>query len=408
MSMAWRNLWRNARRTWLTVLGMAFGIMLSVVIMGMSSGTYGEMIDYAAHMGAGHISIEHEDYRNVPQAVNHVAVPPEFLVELRATAGVRGVLSRVTAAGLLSTAHGSASASVIGIDTSRESPSTMPMLKSVSSTRSAQATLDPGQIWLGATLRENLDVAEGRRVVLTFTDQGGEVVTKLARVSGVLNTGAPSVDGGVALVPISDLQEGLGFDSNEVTYEAILLDDHRDAELIASSINSRLTTPKRALTWYEAQPQLASFIAVDGSTGIIIQFIVLLLLAAGVFNTIFVSVVERRREFGVLRAIGFSRGQIFRLVLAESAWIAVLGLVTGTVLTIGPYLHLSEHGIDISEMIAEGTEVSGVAMQPILKVRIYPIQAARIAVVVVVATLIAGLAPAWSACKRLPAAVLRG
>ncbi len=388
MSMAWRNLWRNTRRTAITVLGMAFGILLSVVITGMSSGAYSEMIDYAAHLGSGHLSIEHEDYRDSPQAAHHVQTPPELLDDLRATPGVRHVVSRVSAAGLLSTAHGNAGAAILGIDPNRESTSTMPILEAETS-GSTVNTLESGGVWLGAGLLENLESRRGNKVVLTFTDPNGEVVTRLARVTGVLETGAPSVDGGIAIIPLQDLRESLGYDDTDATYEVVLLDDHRESAAVAARISARLESPARALPWFMSQPELASFIAVDGSTGIIIQFIVLLLLSAGVFNTIFVSVIERRREFGILRAIGFSRAQIFRLVLAESAWLAALGVVVGALNTVGPYLYLHEHGIDFSAMIQPGTEVSGVAMQPVLKVRLYPVQALRLVVVVVVATLVA-------------------
>lgn len=404
--MAWRNLWRNTRRTAITVLGMAFGILLSVIITGMSSGTYGEMIDYAAHLGSGHVSIEHNDYRDSPQAEHHVHTPPQLLDELRGTPGVRHVVSRVSAAGLLSTAHGNAGASILGIDPRREDTSTMPILEGETSD-AAVGTLESGGVWLGVRLLENLELRRGNKVVLTFTDPNGEVVNRLARVTGVLETGAPSVDGGIAIMPLQDLRESLGYSEGDATYEVVLLDDHRKSASVAARLNARLDSPARALPWFVSQPELASFIAVDGSTGIVIQFIVLLLLSAGVFNAIFVSVIERRREFGILRAIGFSRAQIFRLVLAESAWLAALGIVVGALITVGPYLHLHEHGIDFSSMIQPGTEVSGVAMQPVLKVRLYPIQALRLVVVVVVATLIAGIAPAWSACKRTPAAVLR-
>ena len=406
MSMAWRNIWRNKRRTAITVFGMAFGILLSVVITGMSSGAYGEMIDYAAHLGSGHLSIEHEGYRDSPQPAHHVQTPPELLDDLRATPGVRHVVSRVSAAGLLSTAHGNAGAAILGIDPTRESTSTMPILEAEASGATVN-TLESGGVWLGAGLLENLESRRGNKVVLTFTDPNGEVVTRLARVTGVLETGAPSVDGGIAIIPLQDLRESLGYGDTDSTYEVVLLEDHRESAAVAARISARLEPPARALPWFMSQPELASFIAVDGSTGIIIQFIVLLLLSAGVFNTIFVSVIERRREFGILRAIGFSRAQIFRLVLAESAWLAALGGAVGALITVGPYLHLHEHGIDFSAMIQPGTEVSGVAMQPVLKVRLYPIQALRLMVVVVVATLVAGLVPAWSACKRTPAAVLR-
>lgn len=406
--MAWRNLWRHARRTWLTVLGMAFGILLSVVLTGMAAGTYGGMIDYAADLGSGHVSIEHQEFRARPQPAHHVRVAPEVIEELRANNGVRHVLPRISTAALLSTARGNSGAAVLGIDPAQETTTSLPILEALNLPEGTEPALRQGSVWVGATLLENLDATVGQKVVLTFSDQAGDVVTRLARVAGTLETGAPTVDGGLALLPIEDLREGLGFEASAVTYEVIALEDYRDAEAVARRLNRRLSSPQVALPWYEAQPELASFIAVDGSTLIVIQFIVLLLLGAGVFNTIFVGVVERRREFGILRAIGFSRAQIFQLVITESAWLAILGIFAGALVTVGPYLHLHAHGIDMSSMIQPGTEVAGVAMKPILSVRIYPVQVVRLVVIVIVATLTAGLPPAWSACKRSPAAVLRG
>ena len=124
-----------------------------------------------------------------------------------------------------------------------------------------------------------------------------------------------------------------------------------------------------------------------------------LLVAAGIFNTLFVSVMERMREFGILMAIGFTPLRLFSLVMMESLWLALVGLLGAALLTTGPYLYLASTGIDTSKMLADqGTlDVAGVAMSTTLKVGIFPESLIVICIAAVVATLLAGLYPAWRA-----------
>jgi ABC-type lipoprotein release transport system permease subunit len=125
--------------------------------------------------------------------------------------------------------------------------------------------------------------------------------------------------------------------------------------------------------------------------------------AAGIFNTLFVSVMERTREFGIMMAIGHTRAQIFGLVMWESLCFAAIGLVAGATVTAGPYLYLSATGIDFSAMVGGlDTEVAGIGFNPILNVGIYPENVVLIAVAVVMATLLSGLYPAWRAASVQP------
>ena len=129
----------------------------------------------------------------------------------------------------------------------------------------------------------------------------------------------------------------------------------------------------------------------------------LLLVAAGIFNTLFVSVMERIREFGILMAIGFTPRQLFALVMWESTWLGVLGLGLGALMTVGPYTYLVRHGLDYSAMLGEdGMEVAGAVFPSVLRVGIFPENLAIIVVVVLLATLAAGLYPAWRAGRVVP------
>lgn len=404
-SMAWRNLWRNRRRTGITLAGIVFGILLSVVITGMTNGTYSQMIDYAAHLGSGHVAIQHTARLDTPTVEHSVRLARALRDETRARREVEAVLPRISCAALLATADGNAGIRALGIDTTLETETTLPLLKSLRSP--SERVLPRDGIWIGATLRENLGTRRGRKVVLTVTDRHGEVVSILARVAGILDTGAPTIDGALAILPASTLQRALGYAPDVFTTHAVMLDSHDEAQAVADWLNVRLPAPSRALRWDQIQPDLAAFIAADGATGILIQAIVLLLLGAGVFNTLLVSVMERAREFGILRALGFTPANVFALVAWESLWLAMTGILAGALMTAWPYHHLAVHGIDMSGMIQAGSEVSGVAMQPILPVRVTVTQVGRIAMVVLGATMLAGLYPAWRASRLEPAATIR-
>ena len=138
------------------------------------------------------------------------------------------------------------------------------------------------------------------------------------------------------------------------------------------------------------------------------ELIILILVAAGIFNTLFVSVMERIREFGIMLAIGFSPGQVSRLVFWESVWLAVVGVLLGGVFTLGPYLYLSTVGVDLSAMIGdEAVEVAGIGWDPILRVGIFPESLFLIVIAVVLSALLAGVYPAWRAGRVAPVDSIR-
>jgi ABC-type lipoprotein release transport system permease subunit len=127
------------------------------------------------------------------------------------------------------------------------------------------------------------------------------------------------------------------------------------------------------------------------------------LVAAGIFNTLFVSVMERMREFGILTAIGWSPGRLFGLLMLESAWLGLLGLAGAALVTALPYWYLSTAGLDLSSLLAgNAMDVAGIAMPSTFRVGIYPNHLAFIALAAFVATLVAGLYPAWRAGRVDP------
>ncbi len=404
-AMAWRNLWRHRRRTMLTLSSIAFGTMLAVIFTGMGDAQWGDMIDLAARLGGGHVTLQHEEYLDTPSLSRTVR---ETGLRERALADpeVERVVTRITGQLMLSTADQSYGAAFIAFDPAAEDVGTLSLLEALAE----GAIFDPGDsngIVLGQRLAENLDLKLGRKVVYTLTDRSGEIVRDVARVSGILRTGSPTVDGALCLLPIDHMRRVLGYAPDEATLLALFVSDRRSSRSVSARLQPDVAGAA-ALTWRQVQPDLAGFIAMKIAGARIMEVVILILVAAGIFNTLFVSVMERVREFGIMMALGFSPSSLFALVMYESLWLGLVGLVGAAVVTAGPYGYLSTVGLDLTSQIElSGSEVAGIAISPILHVWIYPENLALIAAAVLLATLLAGVYPAWRAGRVAPAESIR-
>ncbi|EDM76266.1 hypothetical protein PPSIR1_07737, partial [Plesiocystis pacifica SIR-1] len=237
----------------------------------------------------------------------------------------------------------------------------------------------------------------------------GEIANGLARVSGIIETGAPEIDGATCLMPIGSLRAILGYEADEATQVAIYVEDHHRADEIAARLQEQVGGEAVAvLPWSEAMPDLATYIQLEEGGNAVMQGIIMVLIAAGIFNTMFVSVMERMREFGILAAIGFSRAQLFTLIVWESLWVAVCGLIAGAILTAYPYYYLATTGLDTSMFVGDqGAQVSGVTMPAVMYADLYLPHAFVIVGAIVFATLTAGLYPAYRAGRVSPVEVIR-
>ena len=409
-AIAWRNLWRNRRRTLLTLFSIVFGVFLAIMFTALQDRNWSDMIDLAARLGGGHVSIAHLDYSEIPSLKKTIQDASVLAAIARKQQYVTKVTGRISGSVMLNTAGESYGATFIALDPTVEDKHTLSLLDPDALMEGTMFTTanDKGII-LGYKLAENLGVSLGNKIVYTMTDKQGEIISGLARLSGTIKTGAPNLDAGLSLLPLATIQEFVGYAPGEITKLAVFIEDQRKSSEVAERLDDAINMEVAVLPWYRSQPELAAFIALKvGGTRFMSAFIGLLV-AAGIFNTLFVSVMERLREFGILMAIGFTPLRLFSLVMMESFWLALLGLVGAAVVTIGPYLYLSSVGIDIGKILdAQGTlDIAGVAMSTTLKVGIFPESVLMICIAAVVATLLAGLYPAWRAGNVAPVEAIK-
>ncbi len=409
LNLAWRNLWRQKRRTILTLISIAMGGFLAVMMTGTQDYTWVDLIDSSARMGSGHITIQHPEYRDRPTLTRTVTETDKKRASVKTDSDVAVAVERTSGQAMLSTASDSFGAFFIAYDPTAETEYTLEWTDRLLAGELFTAADDDGII-LGEVLAENLDAQLGDKVVFTLTDRSGEIVTGMERLSGIITTGSVSADAGIALLPIETVRGVVGFDAAESTQVAIFLNNGRRTLTVSERIDKLIGPEAAVLTWDEMQPEIKTFVAMKKGGGLVMNLVIGILIAAGIFNTIFMSVMERTREFGIMLAIGYTPRQLFSLVMTESGILAILGLVLCAIPTLPLYMKLSATGLDLTATYRDlgvldqhgSMDLAGVGLDPVLPFGLFPESAAAIVLAIIGATLLAGLYPAWKAGRVNP------
>lgn len=406
-SMAWRNLWRRKRRTLITAISIGFGVMLAVTFTGSGDYWYTNMINAGATMGLGHITIEPHGYNQTPSLDKRLLNAGQIRKHVLTMPGVSNAIVRIMGQAMFASASKTIGGMFLAVDPSQESPDQNLLLRSL-----IQGQLFPGTdglgIVVGSKMAKKLNLRIGKKLVYTTTDVSGEIVSEIARVTGIFETGVGEVDGALVLLPINSVRAILHYDDEDATLVAVTVNDQRYAERIRDKIAAAVGNPLReVLTWKQTQTELAGIITMDKSGNYITQVLIGLLIAAGILNTLLMSVLERTREFGVMMAVGMSPSTLFKLVLVESFWLALIGLAVGIIITAPWYAYLHYVGLDFSGAIGNDYSAGGVLVDPIFRIRLYKESIIAILSGVFSLTLLSGIYPAWRAGRTPPVESLK-
>jgi putative ABC transport system permease protein len=406
-TMAWRNLMRSRRRTFITAFSVAFGVLLSVTFTGSGDYSYTKMINVSATMGLGHLTFEPPDYNNTPSLSKVIDHTDNILAQVTKNPQVDAALVRIMGQAMFASGANSTGGVFLAIDPGQESAACNIFLKSIVQGRIFAGRNDRSVV-IGTKMAEKLRLKLGRKLIITTTDKHGEMVSTVGRVSGIFKTGDDAVDGSIILMPIDRVRETLHYTSQEASLMAIFIKDQRQAAAIRDVF--RLLHWQQdldILTWEKTQPELAGLIAIDRASNYLLQFLIGLLIAAGIMNTLLMSVLERTREFGIMLALGLSPGQVVRLILIESLVIGLLGLLLGVIITAPWFFYMKEVGINLSHFIGEDYSAAGVIIDPVLKFRLFRESVIAILTGIFALTLLAGIYPAIKAGRVPPVESLK-
>ncbi len=331
LRMAWRNLWRQKRRTWLTATAMIFSNVLLVFMISLQFGSYDMMINNTLQIFSGHFQVQQSGYNESPKLRLGIDSIQSLAQDLRQAMPGARVASRAAAFALASSEQRSYGIQVIGVDPDFEpGVSTIPGLIRQGSWFTA---MDTPAIVIGTILARNLKVGVGDEITLLGSGFDGSFAAGIVTVTGIFDSGSPDLDRGFAEVPLGYFQEtfAMGSRGNSI---AVAVDN---LDLVAPELDRAKQVIEgredlRVIEWTELHPGLKQAIQADMSSAWFMYGVLIILVAFSVLNTQLMSVLERTREFGMITALGVKPRKLASLVMTETMLMAIIGFLLGVFL----------------------------------------------------------------------------
>ena len=350
VKMAWRNIWRNPRRTILTIGAITFASLLLVFMLSFQFGSYETMINSSVKIHTGHLQIQADEYQD-KKSIRLVVTNPEKIAALvDDIPKVAAYTFRGQGFSLISSEQRTYGVVVTGIDPQGETD--VSRLKSLIRQGEFLSGTDTDQALVGKLLARNLRVSIGDELSLVGQGRDGSIAATVVKVKGIFSSGIDELDRASVHIPLKTFQEI--YSMQDAVHEVVLIADSlQDLDEIKHTIKSDLASlnlkkPLIVLDWNELMPGLRQSIEMDLISGLIFYLLLLLVVAFSILNTFLMAIFERTREFGVMMAIGTTPGRLTKILLIESMAMTfvgvVVGILTGSLITI----YFQSHGIDFS------------------------------------------------------------
>lgn len=401
IKLAWRNLFRNKRRTLIAGLALGLGLAALIFVDAVTLGTFDSMVRLATSSFMGEAQINAAGFRQTQDVQKTIIDPQGILHELSNDGLVDKYSPRVLSLAMITSPANVSAVQLVGV-----SPEQERYLSKIDDAVTLGAFFsgsDERDIVVGAKLAEILEVGLGDRVVLTAAQAGsGDLSQELFRISGIYDIQDRAMNSGLAFVRIAPSQRMLGIGQGIHQIAIKFRDPRSSADKSLHFWKQYSTSNNVAQSWGELMPQLRSMIDLSGYATMFIGVILIGVVAFVILNTLFMSIFERMFEFGVLRALGTRPRGIAQLILFEAGALAVISIAIGCAIALVLTAILSATGLNFG-----GTEFYGLALREL----IYPVITARQYVVfpvyILLFTIVIGIYPAIHAARIPPAQAMR-
>jgi len=358
VKMAWRNIWRNPRRTFLTAAAIAFASLLLIFMISFQFGSYETMINTSVKIQAGHLQIQAQGYQDKKEIRQVVPDPKKIGLILDNIPDVQAHTSRATAFALVSSRDRTYGVLVVGVDPVQESQ--VSTLANLIRTGEYLSSEDLDQALIGKLLAKNLNVKPGDELTILGQGRDGSIAAAIVQITGVYSSGLDNFDRSAIHIPLKTFQDV--FAMQGAVHEVVVIGKSlSDVPAIKAAIVKQLDTSGQskqltALDWQELMPGLVEAIKLDLISGLIFYGILVLVVAFSILNTFLMAIFERTREFGVMMAIGTTPGRLTKLLLIESISLTAIGVGAGMLLGTALTFYFQVHGLDFagsSELLSQ-------------------------------------------------------
>lgn len=402
IKLAWRNLWRNKRRTLITVASIFFGVLLSAYMTSMQEGSYSKMVEIVVKFYSGYMQVHHEDYWENKSINNSFDYDQVLIDRLKSNPEVDFVIPRLEAFGLASAGELTRGAAVFGIVPEVETQLTGIAEKIVSG---KYLQTDDDGVVIGDGLAKFLNLKlNDTLVVLTQGYHGVSSAGKFP-VHGIIKHVSPELNKSIIYMELKTCQSFLGAE-NKLTSLVVNVADNDAMKRTLMNLKKEIKPPYSIMSWEEMQPEVVQQIESDRAGGVIMKAILYIVIAFGIFGTIMMMIAERRREFGVMISIGMQKKKLAVILFIETLFIGLLGIFSGMAVSLPLLFIQAKNPIPLTGETAKLMEDFG--FEPYMFFSTAPEVFWQQAISVFVLTLLIGIYPVVASLKLKAIKALHG
>ena len=352
--LTWRNLWRNKRRTIITMASISFAVVLAIVTKSLQDGVFGNLIKNMVSFYSGYIQVHRKGYQDEQVLENSFLLSDSVIKQIHQRS-VTVVVPRIESFALASTGNTTRGCMVVGTDPEKENALSSLKSKLING---GFFSKDENVALVAEGLARRLNLSGNDTIVLLGQGYHGAVAAGKYAIKGIVKFGHPQLNDGLVYLPLAAAQDFLNAE-NVVTSIAIAIDDPENLDIIRQAVASKLDEEYEVMTWKQMMPDVENHMKADAAGFYVWTGILYLIIAFGIFGTILMMTAERKFEFGMLIAIGMKKIKLAKMLIAETLLISFFGTATGMLISVPVVWHLQQHPIHFTGNMAKAYEAFG-------------------------------------------------
>jgi len=402
LKLAWRNIWRNKRRTLITMTSIVVAVLLSAVMRSMQEGQYNDMIQSTVGTFSGYIQVHANGYWDEKTLDNSFKATDSLIHMLRTPNEITEVVPRIESFALGASKQQSRPVMIMGVDIEAEQHLSKPNQRLQKGSYFERN--DEQAVLVGHEVLQRLNMQVGDSLVLLGQGFRGMSATGLYPIKGTLSFPNPEMNKNLVMLPLQTAQHFLAAEGR-LTTAAFILENPNLIAPTVKQLKDNLSDDYEVMSWREMMPSLVQSIEADRGSGYIILGVLYMVVGFGILGTVLMMVTERTYEFGIMLSLGTPRGKLARILSIEILFIAMLGSAIGILLSLPVAWYFHFNPIQLTGDMAAVTESYG--LQPIIPFSVEPSIFLSQALVIFIITLLFSLIPVIKASNLNPVEAMR-
>jgi len=347
--LTWRNLWRNKRRTFITMASVTFAVFLAILMQSFQKGVFDNLVKNVVSFYYGYIQIHKNGYWDEQVLDNSFAYNDSLAKQLNLNTHIKEIVPRIETFVLASIGTNTKGCMLVGTDALKENELTGLKNKIING---AYFNNNENVALVAEGLAKRLNISVNDTIVLLGQGYQGAMAAGKYKVKGIVHFGSPALNDGLVYLPLITAQSLLNAE-NMITSIALAIDDPENISLIQKEVIQITGKEYEVMNWTELMPEIANHIKADGASFYVFTGILYLIIAFGIFGTILMMTAERRYEFGMLIAIGMKKIRLGLILLYETILITILGVISGILISLPFTIYFNQKPLRFTGEIAD-------------------------------------------------------